>query len=269
MDKILQRLNEDYDMVQNMGYEVVGVFLQGSQNYGLDYEGSDIDSKVIVLPKFNDFILNHKPLSTTHVLESNEHVDLKDIRLMFDCFKKQNINFLEILFTKYKVMNPVYEDMFQPLLDNNELIARYNNYASVNCMVGMMLEKHKAMEHPYPSLIDKIEKYKFDCKQLHHIIRLYEFLQRYIKGTPYKECLISEDREYLINVKRNCHNLEEARTIAKQLTEIAVETKKVYMDSVPLKVNKEVEVLLNNVLINIIKSHLKNEILKEDCNVSI
>jgi hypothetical protein len=29
---------------------IVGVFLQGSQNYGLDYEGSDIDTKCIVLP---------------------------------------------------------------------------------------------------------------------------------------------------------------------------------------------------------------------------
>ena len=27
---------------------IVGIFLQGSQNYGLDYEGSDIDTKLII-----------------------------------------------------------------------------------------------------------------------------------------------------------------------------------------------------------------------------
>ena len=264
MDKILQRLNEDYDMVQNMGYEVVGVFLQGSQNYGLDYEGSDIDSKVIVLPKFNDFILNHKPLSTTHVLESNEHVDLKDIRLMFDCFKKQNINFLEILFTKYRVMNPLYEEMFKPLFNNNELIARYNNYASISCMVGMIQQKYMALEQCRPSTADKIEKFGYNSKELHHIIRIYEFLDRYIKGVPYKECLISEQKEYLIDVKRDFYDLKQARKVAIELVESSAKIKKIYMESVQLNVNKDVEFLLNDVLINIMKEHLKNEILKEN-----
>ena len=56
---------------------IVGVFLQGSQNYGLDYEGSDIDTKCIVLPTLEDLIFNRKPVSTTHVLPNEEHLDLK------------------------------------------------------------------------------------------------------------------------------------------------------------------------------------------------
>ena len=93
---------------------MVGVFLQGSQNYNLQYEDSDIDTKAIILPKFNDFVLNNKPVSTTLILESNEHIDLKDIRLMFECFKKQNINFIEILFTEYYILNPnlIYHFLF-------------------------------------------------------------------------------------------------------------------------------------------------------------
>lgn len=85
---------------------------QGSQNYNLDYEGSDIDTKAIMLPSFSDFVLNAKPLSTTHIMENNEHVDFKDIRLMFDCIKKQNVNFVEILFTPYSIINPEYADPF-------------------------------------------------------------------------------------------------------------------------------------------------------------
>jgi len=260
MDKIIKRLQEHYNEVEKMGYEIVGVFLQGSQNYELAYENSDIDSKAIILPRFEDFVLNKTPVSTTHVLENDEHVDLKDIRLMFECFKKQNINFVEILFTKYKIMNPKYEKLFQPLIDNNELIARYNNYAAVNCIAGMSMEKYKALEHPYPSLIDKIEKYGYDSKQLHHIIRLNEFIKRYINGEPYKECLIPRNKEYLIAVKKNIHSLEEARKIAKELSKETKEIKDKYMNENKLEINKDAELLLRNVLIEIMKHNFKIEL---------
>lgn len=55
---IQQRIESDYQYVESLGYKVLGVFLQGSQNYGLAYEGSDIDTKCIVLPSFEDFCLN-------------------------------------------------------------------------------------------------------------------------------------------------------------------------------------------------------------------
>lgn len=263
MNKIMYRLQQHYNKVIKMGYEVVGVFLQGSQNYALSYEDSDIDSKAIVMPKFEDFVLNKTPVSTTHILENDEHIDLKDIRLMFECFKKQNINFVEILFTKYKIMNPKYEKLFQPMIDNNELIAKYNNYAAVNCMAGMSMEKYKALEHPYPSLIDKIKKYGYDSKQLHHIIRLNEFIKRYIKGEPYKDCLISRNKEYLIAVKRNIHTLEEARKIAKDLNEETKCIKDKYMNENDLKINKDAELLIKKVLVEIMKHNFKTELWGE------
>ncbi len=260
MNKTMNRLQEHYNIVGNMGYEIVGVFLQGSQNYELDYEYSDIDSKAIILPKFNDFVLNRKPTSTTYVCENDEHIDIKDIRLMFDCFKKQNINFVEILFTKYKIINPKYETLFQPMLDNNELIARYNNYASINCIAGMSMEKYKALEHPYPATMDKIERFGYDPKQLHHIMRLYEFIKRFISGELYRDCLISKDKEYLIEVKKGIHTLEEARIFAKSLVEETKIIKDKYMQENPLKVDKQVEEIMDQVLINIIKHNFKSEL---------
>lgn len=38
-EKIFNRIKEDYDYVTSLGYNVLGVFLQGSQNYNLAYEG--------------------------------------------------------------------------------------------------------------------------------------------------------------------------------------------------------------------------------------
>lgn len=107
--KIMARMREHLvPVLEHCRGGWVGLFLQGSQNYNLDYEGSDIDTKAIMLPSFSDFVLNAKPLSTTHIMENNEHVDFKDIRLMFDCIKKQNVNFVEILFTPYSIINPEY-----------------------------------------------------------------------------------------------------------------------------------------------------------------
>ena len=261
MNKIMARLTENYNTVINMGYEVVGLFLQGSQNYELAYENSDIDCKAILLPKFNDFVLNNRLISTTYVLENNEHIDLKDIRLMFDCFKKQNINFVEILFTKFKVVNPKYESFIQLLFDNNEKIVRYNNYAAVNCICGMSLEKYKALEHPYPTIIDKIEKYGYDPKQLHHIIRLNEFIKRYIAGEKYVDCLISKNKDYLIEVKQGIHSLEEARIVAKKLCDETVKIKNDYMMNNSVQIDKECEVILNGVLLDIMKHNFKYELM--------
>ena len=235
--------------------------MQGSQNYELAYENSDVDSKAILLPKFNDFVLNKSPISTTLILDNNEHIDLKDIRLMFGCFKKQNINFVEILFTKYKVLNPKYKELFEELEQNREAIARYNNYAAVNCIAGTSMEKYKSLEHPYPSLLDKIEKYGYDPKQLHHIIRLREFIERYINGEPYADCLISRHKDYLIGVKKGIHTLDEAREIAKTLDHETNEIKHRYIKEHELLVNHDCEDVLNDVLVNMIKFNFREELI--------
>ena len=142
--------------------QIVGCFLQGSQNYGLDYEGSDIDTKLIVVPSFADICLNRKPISTTYVRENNEHTDWKDIRLYMETFRKQNLNFLEILFTEFYIINPMYKEEWMRLVANRERIARMNPFRAVKSMKGIAHEKYAAMEKPYPSKIDLIEKYGAD-----------------------------------------------------------------------------------------------------------
>ena len=100
-----RHLEEFQKHYQNL--ELFCLCLQGSQNYGLDiytdeYK-SDIDTKVIIIPSLEDVVMNRKPISTTHVLPNNEHLDIKDIRLYFDNFKK----------TEYKLFrNFIYKLLF-------------------------------------------------------------------------------------------------------------------------------------------------------------
>ena len=83
---IFDRLKEHYNHLVEKGYDIVCLTLQGSQNYNLDTYGpdytSDIDSKAIVLPNLNDIAHNRSPISTTLIMENEEHIDVKDIRIM-------------------------------------------------------------------------------------------------------------------------------------------------------------------------------------------
>lgn len=260
-ESIQKRVLEHHQIAMGLGYEVIGTFLQGSFNYGANVSDaeSDIDTKCLVVPEFEDFCLNKQPTSFTYVCDNNEHIDIKDFRLYLNCFKKQNINFVEILFTNYMIINPKYQYTINALIKNREHIAHYNNYATLNCICGIGLEKYKALEHIYPATKDKIEKYGFDGKQLSHIIRLNEFMQRWLNGESYYDCLISKQQEYIRDIKRNKNiNLTEARILAKQYTENMKKLKEEYMLNNSQTIRKPVEYLFDGISIQTMKTYLKD-----------
>ena len=263
--RIMRRLNEHLLCFrESFANEWVGIFLQGSQNYGLDYEDSDIDTKVIVLPSFEDIVFNRKPVSTTLVMPNDEHVDVKDIRLMFECFRKQNINFVEILFTKYFILNPEYAALFRPLMKVREAIGRYNNYAAVSCMAGMVWEKRKSLTKPHPSAAGVVEKYGYDGKQLHHMERILEFYIKYAAGEPYSKCLRSSRRDELIALKRHCLPLEDALRRADEIVETMNAFADDYRANNPLNVSGETERVLNQTLADILRHAFRRELITED-----
>ena len=267
---IMERIQEHYEEAKQYFDEsrIVGVFLQGSQNYGLDYESSDIDTKLIVTPTFEEIAFNKKPVSTTHVRANNEHIDFKDIRLYIETFRKQNLNFLEILFTPYKIVNPQYAKWWNKLVENREAIAHYDIHRAIKSMKGIAMEKFHAMEHKYPSKIDIIERYGYDSKQLHHLLRVEEYLARYIEGRSYEECLIPTEetakRLRIIKENNGYLNLADAR-IAADAAILNVE--KMCDDALELfevGYNPEVEKLLKEVQYDIMKFAVAYELAEEE-----
>ena len=242
--------------------QIVGLFLQGSQNYELSLPESDVDTKLIVVPSFKDIALHTKPVSTTHVRENQEHIDFKDIRLYIETFRKQNLNFLEILFTEYKYINPLYSKQWSRLEEAREEIAHMNPYRAVKSMKGIAMEKYHAMEHPYPSKLDILAEYSYDPKQLHHLVRVDNYLTRYLAGDSYESCLVPESKmkEFLLDIKRGKYNLEEARNLANisidHVTKIADE----FCAVTPEGENPEMRELLEDVSYNIMKTAVKVEL---------
>lgn len=240
--------------------QIVGIFLQGSQNYNLDYEGSDIDTKLIVVPSFKDVCLNKKPVSTTHVCKNEEHIDFKDVRLYMETFRKQNLNFLEILFTPFFILNPLYKEEWKRLVAAKEFIARMNPFRAVKSMKGIAMEKYHAMEHKYPTRMEYIEKWGYDPKQLHHLLRIEEYIGRYVNGEAYEDCLQSHYPEYLVDVKRGRYNLEEARLIGKTAIENITRVADVFCSTHPDFEEVWVRELLEDVSYNIMKISVEKEL---------
>ena len=242
---------------------IVVLACQGSQNYGLDYEDSDFDTKCITVPTFKEITLNKKALSTTHIRENNEHIDLKDIRLYIQTFRKQNLNFLEILFTPYYVcpMNNFtnFYNEWGKLINNREKIAHMNPLRGFASMKGIAAEKYHALEHHYPSRMHMIEKFGYDPKQLHHLLRIDEFMKRFYNGESYEDCLISDYPDYLIDIKKGLFDLDEARDIANTtMTEIENLYNKA-KNTLNNKEDKEMVELLEEVSYNIMRRSILNE----------
>ena len=262
--KVMKRVQEHYEeALENFPKEqIVGCFLQGSQNYGLDYEGSDVDTKLIVVPNFRDICLNKKPVSTTYVRENDEHTDWKDIRLYMETFRKQNLNFLEILFTPYAIINPMYQEEWDRLIAAREFIARMNPYRAVKSMKGIALEKYHAMEHEYPSKVDVLAKWGYDPKQLHHLLRVEEYLGRYMAGEPYIDCLQPRRPGYLIDVKRGHYDLETARIIANTAKANVERAADAFCAEHPEQESHWCRDLLEDVSYNIMKIAVEEELKK-------
>ena len=267
---IMNKIQEHYQEALKLypADRIIGIFCQGSQNYGLDYEGSDIDTKCFLVPTLEDIIFNKKPISTTHIRANEEHIDFKDIRLFLTTVRKQNLNFMEILFTKYKIVNPTYEQYWNRLIENNEQIARYNPVGAVKTMKGIAMEKYHAMEHRYPSKVDLIDSIGYDPKQLHHLLRVEEYLDRYINGIPYKDCLISNQCDYLREVKSLVkgipyYKLDQAKLLAdaylKAVVNKADEFAAAHKDD---PVDWHVDVLLDDVQRDIVKLGIELELEK-------
>lgn len=238
---------------------IVCIALQGSQNYGLDTISSDIDTKLILTPTFKDVALNHQAISTTHIRADNSHTDWKDIRLMIQTWRKCNLNFLEILFTPYCIVNPLYKSEWDRLIQNNELIASYDPKKAVNTMCGFARNKYTQLEHDSPSHSDDLKCFGYSPKELHHLLRVEEYLSRYIAGEPYKDCLKSNQADYLISVKQGRYSLAEARDVAQK----AIRNVEMMCDMNPFKdhgICSDANVLLTDVQYEIMKIAIKKEL---------
>lgn len=199
MDKVYEHWDQALDLFNIKN--IVGLFLQGSQNYGLNTGLSDVDTKLIITPSFTDIMRHHKPTRTAFIRENGEHIDIIDVRLFFDMLMKQNFNTLEILYTDYCIINPLYQNIWETFVSDREKVAHYNEYKAIKTVRGMAQEKYKSLKNN---------------KDVVRLLWLKNYVDNYISGEPYEKCLRPGNADFLKNLRTDKILPKTANTLAKK-----------------------------------------------------
>lgn len=267
---IIKNLEQKYNWLkENTDLEIIAIMLFGSQNYELDLYSneykSDIDAVAIVAPSLSDIVSGKEKISTTYIMEDNSHIDVKDIRCMKALWYKSNPKYLEILFTKYYIINPKYEFLFSQILSMNDEIANANKKALMNAIAGMATQKLKALTKPYPVQKEEIEKYGWASKQEHHIHRLSYFMSEIHAGLPMGVAIVPCDfvKQNLIDIKTR--KIIENREDVINICEFIVKRMKSIADQYEnAEINKSVFDKIEKIIYNIIYKSIKDNILLEE-----
>ena len=174
---------------------LLGIFLYGSQNYKCELENSDVDTKAIYIPNLTEAIMD-KPKIKNYILPNGEHCELMDIGHIVNNLYKQNINFVEILYTNYFWLNYKYKNLWLiHFKANKEAIAHYDVPRGIASVIGQT--KHTLNQNPRSG------------KKIGNSYRLLWFLQKYAAGAPYKEALIlDEEKRNRIKELKSIEELE-------------------------------------------------------------
>ena len=186
LNKIQSALNYWHDRLSKEYGEdhILNIALYGSQNYLLDTPNSDVDVKAIYVPSLKEAVINSKRISLELHNEENEHCELKDIREMCKMYVKQNINFLETLFTDYRWDNPHYSIISQEFKNYSDILVKHNIDYGIKSTCGQAL-------HTIRFIIQERNN-----KKLAKVIHLYLYLNKWLsKKYTYKECIEVSDQE--------------------------------------------------------------------------
>ena len=178
--KILDTLFKFKKHIESLGYTVYAVMLKGSQNYNLSDNESDIDANAILIPTIRQLRTGIK-----EKIEFPEgEVTCHDIYSFAEIVAKGNPQWVEVCNTPYYIGKPI------------DLFSHYK--VNPSALKGMVMEKVTAFCKLYPSRAHMVEKFGYDPKQLHHIIRLCDILYLDVKIHRYS----GTDRDWMMDVKR-------------------------------------------------------------------
>lgn len=246
---------------------VWATMLYGSQNYGLDSVDSDVDTKTMLLPSFNMVLMDTARVSTEVTMPDGSLDNCKDLREMFGNYLKGNINFVETLYTPYYEVN-CFAKEFEDLRAHRNLIANAKPRRLMHMAGGMARQKYEAFDHPFEGKLAVLEKYGYDPKQLHHLVRLYHFMQVYLESCNFYMALFcaksTHDKtlhDYLMDLKLNPAPVDYARQLREEYMEKI--DKLVSLADLNLPEDNgyaDAKRYLDQLACDVMKKHLKNEL---------
>lgn len=274
-DKVFNRVVEHYKEGCNRftNNRVVACALHGSQNYHLDFFTSDVDTKIIITPDFIDVVKNKPPINEIVAMDNKEQITFKDIRLYIESLRKQNINFVETLFTDWYITNPTYHYQWKRLIYKREDIARLNEYQALRTMIGVTRSEYKHMTkasaegdgvktyYDSDGAIRSINELGYNPKAYASVCRVSEFISSYIAGWDYKECLVPSNIDFVRRAKQGEFPKEAAIEHAKSIMETIDMCEANILPKYFNVENKEILDLMEDVVYEIMKTSMREELL--------
>ena len=235
MNKILEANNSDR-------HEYVYTALYGSQNYKLDNTNSDKDYKMLVVPHTKALILNNKQLSKVVEVEDGL-VEIKDIRKVFDSYKKMSIVDIETLFSVESIVNNRYGEEMLELIKMREDIVASNPFRLYQVVLGVMTSLSS--------------RKNFTDKDACQVIRYYDIFDRYLIGKESFEetldTLKSERYQFMLDTKDGKVSKEE---LMKEIY-FYIDITRAYKNKIDKERNHEVYERLDDILLRIFEKRIK------------
>lgn len=241
MNKIEERISEHFnflvDKCQIPENKILGIFLYGSQNYGCSDLTSDVDTKAIYIPELAESMVE-RPKIHTYILENGEHCELIDIRSYINNLYKQNMNFVETLFTEFYYVSPKYKELWDRFfIENRERIAYYDMPKGIQSMIGQTL--HTLDQNPT------------NGKKVGNAYRIMWSLYNYYQMKPYSEVI------HLDKLKRaTIRNFKSKERIdpgyASMIKQTLLKNKTIYLNNakrVNIIEQKDIEEILTNAVV--------------------
>lgn len=176
---ILSTLDKYKQHAEDQGLTVFAIALKGSQNYNLDDSESDIDANLVFIPSFKDLREDTTYKFTFPEGECTCH----NLYSFAQIVAKGNPQWIEVCNTEYIIGD----------------LSMFKHYKlNPSALKGMFMEKVAAFKKLYPSRAKYVEKFGYDPKQLHHIIRLYDLLEKDVPIYKY----FGSERDLLVSIKR-------------------------------------------------------------------
>lgn len=166
-------------------YDILGVFLFGSQNYNLDTEDSDVDTIIVLIPSIK-LLLSEKEVSTTYELEDH-HIVVKDLKAFNKNLLTLSPMAVEPLFSQWTWINDKYKYTYLKFyLNNAQKIA-------MSCP-AILYDRVRAM------IKSMTRKESLTGKQYVHCKRLIRLLQKLAAGKSYEEAMWFPDNEAVLMI---------------------------------------------------------------------
>ena len=218
--EIMNVLKGDYNALVEKEYQLYGVFLFGSQNYGLSTESSDIDVKVIYFPKEKEKLvamlvgLTSVTKNTFDRIRIEGQVTALSPIVFIDNLKSNYHTWFELLFTDYYFVNLEKSKSWEQIRSLRDRIVRHNVYAFLDAQLDCLVSQIDT------AFVDADETL---CnKRLSTFYRIFYLTQKYCLKLPYHLCLLptETEKEKLLLIKKNTpYSREECIELTKQLVE--------------------------------------------------